>query len=181
MSDTKFVKLEWDDRAFQTSVRRFMELSGDPTELMADISEHLLQSTQDRFDTEIAPDGTPWQPLRPSTLALKKGPGILKETGNLSRDGLHADFGRDFAEIAATPPYAAAHQLGTDPFVILPKAGKALRFLGGAGLPIHRRKVNHPGLPARPFMGLSDEDQAIINRKAGEAMERSLATVLRNF
>jgi hypothetical protein len=30
-------------------------------------------------------------------------------------------------------------------------------------------------------MGLSDEDQAIITRKAGEAMERSLATVLRNF
>lgn len=181
MTDARFIKFEWDDLAFQANMRRLIELAGDPSSLMADIAEYLLQSTQDRFESEKAPDGTPWKALAPSTLAMKTGPGILKETGNLSRDGLHHDYSSDFAEVSATPPYAAAHQLGTDPFVILPKAKKALRFMGAGGEMVSRKKVHHPGLPARPFMGLSDDDKAAINRMASDAMERALAGYLRSY
>ncbi len=49
-------------------------------------------------------------------------------------------------------PYASFHQYGTKPYVIRPKFKKVLAW-PGATHPVG--KVNHPGLPARPFFPFS--------------------------
>lgn len=124
-----------------------------PSGLMSDIGEALTESTQERFATSKAPDGTPW-----AKLADGSGRKPLVDTGRM-RDDISPDSGPDWVEIRAGAKQARWHQQGTDPYIILPKNGKALAF-GDHVV----RKVNHPGLPARPFLGLSTEDERDINK-----------------
>lgn len=137
------------ERWFGEMLRRAQDLSG----LMLDIGETLTESTQDRFKSGIAPDGTPWLPLKDGS-----GRKPLLDTGRM-RDDISPSSGPDWVEIRAGAKQAVWHQTGTDPYVILPKNGKGLAFNG-----MVRRKVNHPGLPARPFIGLSAEDENRIER-----------------
>lgn len=172
MSD--YVRIEWHDEPFQAAAKRLMDLGANLAPMMADIAEGLLHSTQDRFRTKVDPDGNAWVPLKPSTLMKRgTGAGILVDTGNLSGDGLHHSWGNDFAEVAATPPYAKWQQEGTDPYVILPKKGQALGFISAGGVKIARKKVNHSGLPARKFIGVSPEDNEMIQDKAAKALKRA--------
>lgn len=146
-----------DDAKAQAWFGRLLERSRDLSGLMADIGEALTESTQRRFATGTAPDGTPWVPL-----ADGSGRTPLVDTGRL-RGEIFPSHGSDWVEIAATARQARWHQEGTDPYTIVPKGKKALAWPGGPG---PRKKVNHPGLPARPFIGLSAEDERTIERLA---------------
>ncbi len=92
------------------------------------------------------------------------------------RHAARSDFpshGPDFAEISATTKYARWHQEGTGPYVILPVKGKALSFTGAGGDKVVRRKVNHPGLPPRPFIGLSASDRKGLLDIASSYLEQA--------
>lgn len=152
------------ERWFGNLVRRGSDLSG----LMAQIGEDLTESTQARFDTGVGPDGIAWQPL-----ADGSGRTPLNDTRR-TRDGIHPLSGVDWVEIRADSKQARWHQEGTSPYVIEAKNGKALYWPGmqmrtsksGKEGPAFVRKVNHPGLPARPFMGVSEEDGNAIEQLA---------------
>lgn len=170
------VTITLDDAAVQAAFDRLTRLGQDASPMFAEISEHLLESTQRRFDSGTAPDGVPWAPLRDGS-----GRTPLRVTGTL-RDQIFPSHGSDFAEISATTKYARWHQEGTDPYVILPKNGKALAFGGAVSIIAGPRKgqagkgtvvskVNHPGLPARPFLGLSDQDRTDIGQIAAAHLE----------
>lgn len=147
MADTLIIEVDdaQAQRWFGKLIERGQHLGG----LMADIGEVLTESTQRRFDTGIGPDGIAWEPL-----ADGSGRTPLRLTGRM-RDEIFPTAGDDWVEISATARQARWHQEGTDPFVILAKDKKALSWPGGPG---PRKKVNHPGLPARPFIGVSAED-----------------------
>jgi phage gpG-like protein len=66
-------------------------------------------------------------------------------------------IGNDTVSIGSPMDYAPFQQYGTPAHVILPRNKKALAFGG-----IVVRKANHPGIPARPFLGFSDQDQTDI-------------------
>lgn len=151
MTDNLVIQV--DDAKAQRWFAELVRRGRDLTELMLDIGEELKDSTQGRFKTGTAPDGTPWLPLRDGS-----GRRPLLDTGGM-RDDISPEVGPDWVEIRAGAKQARWHQEGTDPYVILPKKGKALAFGG-----LVRRKVNHPGLPARPFIGVSEEDEDLINR-----------------
>ncbi|MDA8123517.1 MAG: phage virion morphogenesis protein [Deltaproteobacteria bacterium] len=129
---------------------------------MKNIGEYLQRSTWERFDAQKDPSGKPWAKLKASTLARKKTSKILIESSRL-RDSIvyHAD--NDQVEVGTNVVYAAIHQFGgkTAPRTIRPTRKKAL-FWPGASHPVGA--VNHPGsqIPARPFLGVSDEDKAEI-------------------
>ena len=84
-----------DDAAVQAAFRRLMEFGRDPSPMMAEIAEHLLESTQRRFDTGTDPDGSPWVPLKDGS-----GRTPLRDTGTL-RDQIFPGYGSDFAQITA--------------------------------------------------------------------------------
>jgi len=145
------------------SVRRFMETL-DRTTLHAEIGEQLLLSTDERWVREVAPDGTPWAPLSPATIESgakrqRRGrlrPGdvaaysvhkrILQELG--TRGGLRGSIvyeaGNDDVRIGSNKVYARAHQRG----------------LGERSNVASRRRFG--ALPARPFVGVSDDDELAI-------------------
>jgi len=149
--------------AFATLSQRMSDLSP----LMADIGELLLESTRQRFRSGQAPDGTPWIPLRDGS---GRTPLIL--TGTM-RDQIFPASGSDFVEISASAKQAAWHQFGTDPYVIEAREGVALKFPGASG-PVFRRKVHHPGLPPRPFLGVSEQDDTDIVTLVGAYIDDAL-------
>lgn len=159
---TDRVIIEIDDaqaqRWFGQVIARGLDMRG----LMDQIGENLLVSTQERFRTGRGPDGQPWA-------KLKNGSGRtpLLDTGTM-RDQIEPQPIQDGVELVANAKQARWHQEGTDPYVILPRDKKALAWPGGPG---PRRKVNHPGLPARPFMGLSAEDEQTIDALVAEWLE----------
>ncbi len=158
---TSPITIQVDDAQARRWFDRLLGRSQNLAPLMADFGEMLLESTQRRFVDGVAPDGNRWA-------AITHRPGTpLFDTGTM-RDQIAPVSGADFVELRATARQAAFHQFGTKPYTIRPKGKKALAWPGGPG---PRKKVNHPGIKARPFMGLSDEDR----RAMDDLVERYLA------
>ncbi len=165
MADTLTILV--DDAQAQRWFGQLLARGSNMTGLMADIGEYLLESTQGRFDTGIGPDGIAWAPLKDGS-----GRTPLNQTRRM-RDDISPSSGADWVELTAHAKQARWHQEGTDPYEIRAKNGKALAFgppasrltgknKGQVGPAYVVSKVNHPGLPARPFMGISDEDDRKI-------------------
>jgi phage virion morphogenesis protein len=140
---------------------------GNLTPALRDIAEHLQNSTQQRFVDQVAPDGTPWAKLQPSYQRIKPKhkDRILFLEGELEKN-FNSAINNNELKFGTNIPYAAHHQFGTKPYTITPKSKKALAF-GGVVV----KKVNHPGLPARPFLGLSSADNEEILRLLSEHLQ----------
>lgn len=139
------------DRVLEQLQKRGEELSP----LMARIGQALESSTIERFDEERAPDGSKWtQSIR----AREEGGKTLTKSARLKQSMTHNVLGDDRVEIGTNVIYAGVHQEGA---TIRAKAGGKLTFRlpGGLGF----RSIDQVILPARPFLGVSrdDEDEII--------------------
>lgn len=121
--------------------------------LMPRLGEYLQRSTQQRFKTQTAPDGTPWAPLNPQYAQAKKyNKGkILTLRGYLRRYIHYQVQDANTVAVGSNQKYAAIHQFGG---IIKPRKGKALAFGG--------RLLAQVEIPARPYLGLSTEDTSEI-------------------
>lgn len=129
------------------------------TGLLNTLGEYLVEITKQRIrDGGPAPNGTPWKPLQPLTLELKKNKdhGILWDSGML-KDTLAFDLEGDNAvAIGSMMVYARIHQEGG---TIKPKEGRKTLYVPGRGF---RRSVT---IPARPYLGVSVADRGVLERK----------------
>lgn len=143
------VKIEIENQqSLSDLMQRAVELSSDQTLLFQDIGEYLLLSHNERWDQQISPQGTPWLPLSPAYLASEAkqksrgGSKILVFGGYLKNLNYRAT---DKSLKVGTPMvYGATHQFGDDA----------------------------RGIPARPFLGISKEDENEIGRLIGKQLER---------
>lgn len=112
------------------------------------VGEHMLNSVQERFDTETAPDGSRWAALAPSTVEgrLRRNGNaeltILREQGHLA-GSFNYDAKDDHVRVGTPSVYAAIQHFG-----------------GEAG---RNKSVT---IPARPVLGVSRDDEAIIAEMA---------------
>lgn len=108
------------------------------------IGEALMISTAERFDREEAPDGTPWEPLSPKYRQRKMRifgeDKILRLRGYL-RDTIRYQASDTELRLGSNRVYAALHQFGGH-----------FRAFG----------THDAAMPARPYLGLSNEDQQEI-------------------
>ncbi len=156
------IEIEVDDSEIGQALDRLLAKTGNLAPAMKNIGEYLQRSTWERFFAQKDPAGHPWAPLKPSTLLRKTGSHILIEKGE--RGGLlgsiHYEASPGEVLVGTNVKYAAIHQFGgkTRPHEIRPRRKKALAWPGGAH-PV--KVVKHPGseIPARPFLGLSEEDR----------------------
>lgn len=148
--------------------------AGDPRPLFEKVGAFLRQEWKKNFEIGGNP---PWVPLRPNTITSKDFHGFpsnpLIASGGLrdsvidenhpahihrvSKDKLEEGTGYTSASGA---PLAVYHQEGTRGPYRIPKntkSKKLLRFVGASGEFVYARSVMHPGLPARPFITLSNE------------------------
>jgi len=124
-----------------------------PEPVMGVIGEALISSTQERQRRAVAPDGSAWPALNPAYAASKAGSEMLRESGQLMSLSRRAS-GRTVV-VGTNAPYAATHQFGA---TIKPKKGKRLKFRLGR-ISVFARSVT---IPARPFLGVSQEDREEI-------------------
>jgi len=151
-----------------------------PQELLAKIGEHLLESTQKRFSSQSAPDGTPWVALQPRYAKRKKygKDKILTLRGYLRKLIRWQPDGADAVQVGSDRQYAAIHQRGGEIDMPARQATLHLRKNARTGkvgrLFVKKTKANHTRqvaigahkviIPARPFLGLSDDDRSEIAR-----------------
>ena len=120
----------------QRRLSRLAERLDDPTPVFERIGARLVESTEARFDAFEGPDGRPWPPLAEKTRRYKRKhkERPLTLEGDL-RGSFSAEADRAGLVVGSDRPYAATHQFG-------------------------RAESN---IPARPFLGLSDADLALID------------------
>ena len=142
------IRVEVKSEAARAALARLLAELESPASVLSDIGEMLIASTKQRFETKRAPDGAPWAPLSPVTVARKGHNNILVgETGNLAGMIAYQVSGHRL-EWGSPMVYAATHQFGA-------KQGEYGKTRRGAPIP-------WGDIPARPFLGLSPEDEADI-------------------
>lgn len=184
------IRIEVNEEARQ-ALNALVERMSDLRPFYKKVGEILESSVIDRFQTETTPDGTPWTPLRPSTLASrlrrkKSGQGILRDSGAMRMAISHqVEEGGVRVGVASGIKYAAIHQFGGS--IAKPaRAGKIYRrgyADGSFGRRFAKKKnktsvatdvtigAHQISIPARPFLGLSETDQADITALARRWLE----------
>lgn len=122
--------------------------------LLEALGGRLYNQNSIRHAQGLGPDGKPWKPLAPSTLAAgpRKG-GPLNRTGRMLNMSFSTQVDGDTLRLGFNGGDgfpAAFHQDGTRP------------------------RVNHPGLPARPLVGFPEDDRGAVI----EELEDYLTTAL---
>lgn len=172
------IRVEIDSVDAQAAFARLRQQLTTMRPLMQDLGEHLVEATKRRFETSTAPDGSRWA-LNAETTYLRYlgrfqgGEGVdgrlnakgaaraaakkplIGETRALSTS-INYLAGDQFVEIGSPMVYAAVQQFGA----------KARSFTGG--------KSPWGDIPARPFLGLSGEDEAEIGRTVSRYLEGAL-------
>lgn len=148
--------LELKDEELVAALTRIQDGMDDMSEVTTEIGEFLVESHQQRIERTLgAPDGTAWAAKSPFTKS--KDPRPLYDSGEMSRN-IHSQPGRDTVEIIATGVQVRTMHYG---------AAKGAFGQTGKGKPIP-----YGDIPARPFMGISESDEAGIAEALQEWAER---------
>lgn len=179
-------KITLDDLDTQRVFGKLVTAGANLRPLMKAIGEGLQQSTKDRFASGTAPDGSRWLPNSTVTVArfLTKQSGNFGKNGKITKKGaeragnkrpligISKDLGRSINYVVSDtgvdigPPsifsgspmiYASTQQFGA----------KARSFKGG--------KSPWGDIPARPFLGLSTDDEQIIRDATADFIDALLA------
>lgn len=151
---TASIQVTLDDRDVMAKLAEVAARGKNLEPALAGFGDYLVLVTRDRFETEQDPDGKPWKPLSVFTLMLKKGSGILTESTDL-RNSFHRQADSISVRMGTDRPYAALHQFGLKKTLNIrshTRKGKT----GTAVVKAHTRKVD---MPARPFLGFTDQDR----------------------
>ena len=129
------ISLNYDDKAIQEKLRKLVKKTSDLTQVMNEIGQQLLLSTDQRFEKQVDPEGIPWKSNTPYTRRLKKAKGyidkILQASGR-GRASINYAATSDRVVVGTNVDYMRKHQLGLE------------------------------GLPVRKFLGISKEDEVEI-------------------
>ena len=124
--------------------------------VMREIAGILADASEQAFSDEADPaTGQPWKELTEAHKVRRAEKGytgaILQMVGDLA-SSIQSDYGKDFAQVGSNKVYAAIHQHG-----------------GLPGMP-----ARNAAIPARPFLGASEQDQdeimAVLERHLSDAL-----------
>ena len=131
----------------------------DLTPVMAAIGEDILFGIEDAFAGEQSPSGQAW---RSSRRAEKEGGKTLQDTRRLL-NSLHVVAGPDSVSVGTNVIYGATQHFGAKAGSFGEVIARVAAFTrkGGVKVREHTRRMRVPwgDIPARPFLGVSDETQ----------------------
>lgn len=138
------ITIEVQDQALRQAIGALLAQIADPRPALEEIGEVLTASTKRRFASETDPEGNRWAPNSEVTLARKRGAKILTEGGYLGDLITWQMADPKAVAVGSNQVYAAVQQFGA-------KQGAFGRTKRNAPIP-------WGDIPARPFLGLSEED-----------------------
>ena len=129
------LKVDLKDKKIIALFKR-LEISGKNLRpVFLEIGEHLLQSHEERFSDQVDPEGNAWEPLSDKyKKRKKKNQDLVMILDGFLKDNLAYQETGTSLEFGSNSIYAATHQFGDE----------------------------NRNIPARPFIGLSDADEAEI-------------------
>lgn len=139
---------------------------GDMTEVFQDLGELLVQQTKDRFPTGTAPDGSKWAPKSKATLAAYGA----RKSNRVDPRPLFGPTGRLSSEIFYQ---AAPHGVTWGSNMIYAAVMQFGAAKGAFGTAANGSPIPWGDIPARPYIGLSDEDRSAVTAE----LERWLAGI----
>lgn len=153
------------DGDVQRLMKRLGRIAGvDKAGINNTIAEGLRTSTIERFQAEKSPEEKKW---KQSIRAREEGGKTLTKSTAL-RSSIRSEASADGLAIGTNDIRAATHQFG-DTRIIKAKRKKALRFrINGRWVSKKEVKVT---IPARPFLGVSEEDEEEIRELLCQALE----------
>ena len=156
------VRLEGDTEQLLERLKSMQNV--DKAGVMNAIAEGLRTSAVERFRSEETPDGRKWET---SIRARQKGGKTLTKTAAL-KTSIKAQADESGLAVGTNLVYAATHQFGDDR-TIRAKNSKYLHFqIGDRWVSVPSVRVS---IPARPFLGISDEDSREIHDILEEIFE----------
>lgn len=169
------VQITIEDAAVNAAIDRVDKAGGDTLSLMHEFVSAMLFSVERRFETETAPDGTPWTPLRPRTAARRIGgkrrgtENILRVTGRLYQS-LTGEASAREAAVGTNLHYAGIHQTGGT--IDVPERSATIRLRKVKGRTRFAKRAHKRArdvdvtigahqivVPARPYLGFSETDR----------------------
>jgi phage virion morphogenesis protein len=130
-----------DNSRILAKLNELLQKTGHVSPALRKIGETLKESTQKRFESTTAPDGTPWASNKPSTLEHKNGSRPLTDGGTLGDTIDYQLRGEDSLLIGSPAEQAAMMQFG----------GTKSEFPNLWG-----------DIEGRAFLGISDENETDI-------------------
>ena len=151
------VRIELKADAALAALARAYRQADNPRGLFDNIGMSLVVSTQARFDRGAGPDGSPWPP---SLRAIAESGKTLIDSARLMQSITFEATDTGVA-VGTNVIYAAVHQFGA---TIRPVKADKLRFRIGD----RYVATDEVTIPARPFLGLDDDDEREIEAIAGD-------------
>nr|DAY51392.1 MAG TPA: virion morphogenesis protein [Caudoviricetes sp.] len=148
------IRIEGDTRAMLRKIRSFSEI--DKKSINAALAEGVRESTLERFKQSKDPSGKKW---KTSIRASSENGKTLIQSSQLRNSINSVSDATGFA-VGTNAKHAATHQFGEPGRTIRARKKKALRFMVD-GKWVSKKQVRIR-IPARPFLGLSDEDMREI-------------------
>lgn len=108
----------FDDSTAQARLSELIGRMEDRSGFMANVGEHLLNATRDRFRDQVSPEGTPWERLKPATIRDRERRKftpiqiLTRHTRSGLRASLNSQVTKDEVRIGTPKVYAAIHQFG---------------------------------------------------------------------
>lgn len=138
--------------------------------VMGEIGEAWLASTQDRVQAGLQPDGTPFAPRSQTTIdryaKTEQSYGNPLNTSGVMRSQIHTSHGADYVEIASNAIQAAVMQFGAEAGAFGARMGKNTKGRS------YFFSIPWGDIPARPFLGISDDDREMISETVDEWLKR---------
>lgn len=142
------ITISFDNEQITTLLSQLEQAGRSLDPVMKNIGEILLNSSRQRFQTGTAPDGEQWTVNSPSTLTYKKGDRpLIGETKSLSTQ-IHYEATQKHVIVGSLMEYAGTQQFGAT-------KGQYGKTKYGVSIP-------WGDIPARPFLGISTEDESDI-------------------
>lgn len=146
------IQIEVSSAATEAALARLEHVLEDPFPLMQDIGDLLTVSTKKRFAEGVSPDGVRWAPKSPTTLehyGIRRSNRIdirpLFGPSGALNSTIYPEPSRDEVLIGSNLVYAAVQHFGA-------AKGAFGRMANGSPIP-------WGDIPARPFLGVSAEDE----------------------
>lgn len=148
------IRLEGDVRKLMKRLKHYSDL--DKKHITAAMAEAVRTSTLERYKQEKDPEGKKW---KSSIRAEAEGGKTLTDTARL-RNSIQAKSDTSGFTVGTNTIYASTHQLGEKgrKITIRAKTSKGLVFKIGDQWIRKRQVTVRVKIPARPFLGLSEDD-----------------------
>lgn len=172
------IALEIKDAPAHAGLAALVAALTDMTQPMDEIGQTMVLSTKTRMQSGVSPDGTPFAPRSAVTLARyaaqgkKYGPHPLWLTGTMRQNIAHAATS-DSVSWGSNAIQAAVMHLGADQGEFGAVMGRTKPSEKRAKSQDYFTPLPWGRIPARPFLGLSDQDRTDITSIVAEWLDRA--------